>query len=98
MIYYNKIDVSEGIDVNKTNGSWEYNILCYYLLLNKGFTLQTYVCNVCPNLLMMFTNLDDLVLLKVTAVDYRCIIDANSKSEAVNLLENADFIEKSGTR
>ena len=47
---------------------------------------------------MMFTNLDDLVLLKITAVDYRCIIDANSKSEAVNLLENADFIEKSGTR
>ena len=97
MIYYDKIDVFEGIDVNKTNGSWECNILCYYFLY-KGFRLQTYVSNVCRNLLMMFTNLDDLLLLKIAAVDYRCIIDANSKSEAVNLLENADFIEKSGTR
>ena len=98
MIYYDKIDVFEGIDVNKTNGSWKCNIFCYCFLINKSFTLQTYVCNVCYHLLMMFTNLDDLVLLKITAVDYRCIIDANSKSEAVNLLENADLIEKSGTR
>ena len=26
MLYYDRIDVSEGIDVNKTSGSTEYNI------------------------------------------------------------------------
>ena len=30
-------------------------------------------------------------------VDYHCIFNGMSKSEAVNLLQNADFNEKSGT-
>ena len=51
----------------------------------------------CHDLLMMSTNLNDIALLKINVVDYRCIIDANSKSEAVNLLKNLDLTEKSGT-
>ena len=29
MLYYNRIDVSEGINVNKTSASKEYNV-CHY--------------------------------------------------------------------
>ena len=29
MLYYDRIDVSEGIDVNKTSETKEYNICCY---------------------------------------------------------------------
>ena len=29
MLYYDRIDVSEGIDVNKTNASKEYSV-CHY--------------------------------------------------------------------
>ena len=35
------------------------------------------------DLLMMSTNLDDIALLKINAVDYHCIIDAISKTEAL---------------
>ena len=44
---------------------------------------------------MTSKNLDDIALLKINAVDYRCIMSKNSKSEAVNLLENANLTEKS---
>ena len=38
MIYYDRIDVSEGIDVNKTSESKECNICHYWYFLNEGFS------------------------------------------------------------
>ena len=37
MLYYDRIDVSEGIDVNKKIKSKECNICHYCNLLGKGF-------------------------------------------------------------
>ena len=36
MVYYDRIEVSEGIDVIRTNKSKEYDIYDYWCLLNKG--------------------------------------------------------------
>ena len=47
MLHYNRIDVSEEIDVNKTNGSKECNICYYWYFLNKDFKFQTYECKNC---------------------------------------------------
>ena len=44
MLYYFRIDVSDGIDVDKTSESKECDI-CHYYVLNKGFTFQPNVCN-----------------------------------------------------
>ena len=40
MLYYDRIDVSEGIDLNKTNASKERDISHYWYVLNKGFKFQ----------------------------------------------------------
>ena len=53
MLYFDIIDVSEGIDVNKTSESKECDICQYWHFLDKGFKFQTYVCNRCHYLLMM---------------------------------------------
>ena len=42
MIYYDRIDISEGIDINKTNASKECDICLYWHCLNKEFNM--YVC------------------------------------------------------
>ena len=55
-----------------------------------------YVCNGCHDLLMMFTNLNDIAILNISGADYHCNINEISKSDAVNLLQNADLTEKSG--
>ena len=47
MLEYDKIDVPEWIDVNKTNASKECNICHYWYFLNKGFKYEQYVCNGC---------------------------------------------------
>ena len=47
--------------------------------------------------LMMSMNLSDTAILNINNADYPCIISRINKSETVNLLENAELTEKSGT-
>ena len=46
MLYFDRIDVSEGIDVNKTSASKESNIchFCYFLSKDLSFN-HTYTIN-----------------------------------------------------
>ena len=96
MLYFDRIDVSKGIDVNETSASKECDICHYWYFLNKGFKFQPNVCNRCQDLLMMSMNLSDIAILNIKGSDYHCIITGISKSEAINLLQNIDLIVKSG--
>ena len=96
MLYYDKIDVSEGIDVNKASKSRECDICLYWYFLNKGFKFQANVCNGCRDLLMMSMNLSDIAILNIKGADYCYIISRINKSEAINLMQNIDLTEKNG--
>ena len=96
MLYYDRIDFSEGIDVNKTSVSKECDFCHYWYFLNYSFKFQPHVCNRCHDLLM-FMNLSNTAILNIRGSDYRCIISLISKNEAINLMQNADLTEKSGT-
>ena len=52
-LYFDRIDVSEGIDVNKTSVSKEYDIYHYWYFLSYSFKFQPSLCNRCHDLLMM---------------------------------------------
>ena len=65
MLYYDRIDISEGTGINKTSVWKEYDICHYCYILNKGFNLQAYVCNRYHDLLMMPMNLSDIAILKI---------------------------------
>ena len=95
-VYCDRIDVSEGIDVNKTNASKECDICHYWYFLNYSFKFQPNVCNRCHDLLMMSVNLSDIAILNIKGSDYCCIISLISKSGTINLMQNANLTEKSG--
>ena len=94
MLYYDQIDISEGIDINKTNQSKECDVFHYWYFLDKGFTFQPYVCNGCHDILMMSMNLSDIANLNINGVDYCCIITEVSKIKAVNLQQKVHLNEK----
>ena len=50
MLQYKKIDVLDGIDVNKTSGSKECGLCHYWFFKNIGFKFQGHVCNKCHDL------------------------------------------------
>ena len=51
MLRCQKIDVSEGIDVNKTSASKEWELCRYCFFKDIGFKFEQYVCNKCHDLL-----------------------------------------------
>ena len=94
MLYFDRIDVSEGTDFNKTSLSKECDICHYWYFLSYSFRFQPNVCNRCHDLLMMSMNLNDIAILNIKISDYRCIISLISKNVAINLMQNADLTEK----
>ena len=97
MLYFDRIDVSEGIDVNKTTVSKECDIFHFWYFLNYSFKFQPNVCNRCHDLLMMSTNVNDIAILNIKVSYYCCIISLISKNGAIKLMQNADLTEKRRT-
>ena len=46
-LHFDRIDISDEIDINKTSESRECNIYHYWHFSNKGFTFEPNVCNRC---------------------------------------------------
>ena len=95
MLYFDRIDFSELINVNDTNASKNCDICHCWVFLDKGFEFQPSVLNRCHDVLMMPINLNYIAILNICGVDYHCFI--NGISEVINVLQNANLSEKSGT-
>ena len=84
MLQYEGIDISEGIDFDKTNKSVECMICRYWYLKDIGFKYQLYVCNGCHNFSMIVQKLNDFLILRVKGADYRCCVVDMSKKDAIS--------------
>ena len=51
MLEYDRIDILEEIDVNKTNASKECDICHYWYFNDIGFKYEPYLCNGCHDLI-----------------------------------------------
>ena len=83
MLYYDIIDISEGMDLAKSSNSEEC-MICNYSCLNHRFKFQDSECNRCHNLTMLSVNISDIAITSIKNVDYCCFIHNISKSEAIN--------------
>ena len=93
MLYYDRINVSEGIDVKKTSESKECDICHYWYFLDKGFTFLPDVCNGCHDVKIISMNLSDIPTLNIKGADYGCIISGISKFKALELTEQVEKAE-----
>ena len=51
MLHYDRIDVLEGIDINKTSVSKECIICHYWYFKDIGYKFEPHVCNGCHDIL-----------------------------------------------
>ena len=63
MLYYDRIDISEGIDFNKTSETKECDIYHFWYFLNRGSKFQPNVCNRCHDLLITSMSLGHIAIL-----------------------------------
>ena len=89
MFQYERIDISEGIDTNKTSASKECMVCHYWYFKNIGHKSESNVCNKCHDVLMTAYELKSIAILNVKIVDYICILWGISGNEAVNILNNS---------
>ena len=94
MIQYEKIDVSDVIDLKKSNKSKQYMICHYWHFLDIGYEYEQYVFNVCHDLSMMVYDLDNFIILNIKAGDYKCCLCKMSKNDAIKLLNNSALDNK----
>ena len=89
MLQYERIDISEGIDFDKTNKSVECMISHYLYFKDIGFKYQPYVCNGCHDFSTIVQNIDDFLIFRVKSIDYRWCVVNMSKKDAISLLNNS---------
>ena len=84
MLEYDKIDISEGIDVNKTNVLRESNICHYWYFKDVGLQYENYLCNgiISPK--------------EVKGSAYRINFWYMSKDNAINIMNGSNLIDKRG--
>ena len=89
MLWYQKIDFSERIDINKTSASKEYELCHYWFFKDIGFKFQEYVCNKCHDLLTIVYSLKNIAILNAKRDTFRCILMGISKNEGLKRLNNS---------
>ena len=71
MLEYDRIDISEGIDVNKTNASKECDICHYWYFKDIGFKYKPYLCNGSYDLTQKAMSFNDVTTIYVKGSAYR---------------------------
>ena len=65
MLEYDRIDISEGIDVNQTNLSKECDICHYSYFKNIGFQFKMYLRNGCQDLMQKAMGFNNIAFVYV---------------------------------
>ena len=94
MLEYDKIDISEGIDVNKTNASKECDICNFWYIKDIGFKYEPYVCNGCHDLMQKVMSFNDVAIVCVKRSAYRIHFWYMSKDDAISIMNNFNFVDK----
>ena len=84
MLQYERIDMSEETDLNKSDNSKEC-MICHYWY----FKYEPHVCNQCHNLFMVVYDLNDIVILNINGVEYRCYVFNMCKRDPIKLLNDS---------
>ena len=95
MLEYDTIDISEGIDINKTNASKECDICRYWYFLDKSFNYELYLCNGCHDLMQKAMNFNDVAVVSIKGNGYIIHFWYMSKDDTINIMKYSK-LQKSG--
>ena len=96
MLKYDRIGVSEGIDVNKTNKSKECMFFRYWYFLNKNFKYGPYLCDGCYDIVQRSTDFKNIAIVHIKKTAYRIYFQHMSKHKAKKIIKKFDVIGKMG--
>ena len=96
MIDYERIDISEGNDVDMTNKSKKCMLCHYWYFLDKNFSYGPYLCDGCYNIMQKSIKFKNIAIVHVKKSAYRIYFLYMSKREAKKLMNNSNLVDKKG--
>ena len=96
MLEYDRINISEGIDIKKTNSSKECRICLYWYFKDIGFKYEPYLCHGCHTLTQKAVSFNGIAIVYVKGSIYRIHFGYMSKDDATNIMNNFYLIDKMG--
>ena len=91
MLEYDRIDISEVIDINKTNASKGCDICHYWYFLDKNFNYEQYLCSGCHDLIQKTMNFNYVAVVSIKGSDYRIHFWYMSKDDAISIMNNSEI-------
>ena len=89
MLEYDKINISQGIDINKCKETSRECSLCkFYYFLDINFRYGPYLCDGCYNISIKVVSTQNLIINNHNGNYYRVIFAFISKKDAYNLIKN----------
>ena len=96
MLKYDRIDISEGIDVDKTNESRKCKFCHYWYFLNKNFSYGSCACDGCYDIIQRSTDFKNIAIVHIKKTAYRIYFQHMSKHKAKNIMNKFGLISKLG--
>ena len=96
MLEFDRIDVAEGIDINKTKAPKECDICHYWYSKDISLTYEPYLYNTCHRLMQKAMNFNDIPVVSTKGSDYRTHFWYTSKDDTINIMKNSNLNKKSG--
>ena len=97
MIECKAIDISDGIDISKTNKSKECMFCHYWYFLYKNFSYGPYLCDGCYNMTQKSIDSKNIAIAHIKKSAYRIYFPYMNKHKAKKLMINFDLIDKMGS-
>ena len=95
MLKYDRINISEGIDIKKCKEtSKECNLCKFYYFLDKNFNYGQYLCDGCYDMFIKAVSIKNLAITNHNGNHYRVNFAFMSKKNAYNLIKNAVIMKK----
>ena len=92
ILEYDRIDISEGIDINKTSLSKECDICHYWHFKDIGFRYEPYLCNGCHDLMQKSMSFNNVAIVYVKGSAYKIHFWYISKDDAINIMNGSNLI------
>ena len=92
ILQYDRIDISEGNDVNKTSLPKECDICHYWYFKDIGFRYEPYLCNGCHDLMQKSMSFNNVAIVYVKGNAYRIHFWYMSKDDAINIMNGSNLI------
>ena len=96
MLEYDRLDISEGDDIKKTNSSKECKICHYWYFKDIGFKYEPHLYNGCHGLMPKAVSFNDIAIFYVKGSAYRIHFWYMSKDDAISIMNNSSLIDKMG--